>query len=64
LVAKANSARGPIWTGATFADAAAEWLRYIEHDRLRKPSTVATYRSLLRSQILPTFADQPIEAIT
>ena len=26
-------------TGATFADAAAEYLRYIEHDRGRKPST-------------------------
>jgi len=53
-----------IRTGATFADAAAEWLRYIERDRMRKPSTVATYRSLLRSQILPTFADQPVESIT
>lgn len=51
-------------TGATFADAAAEWLRYIEHDRLRKPSMVATYRTLLRSQILPAFADRPLESIT
>ena len=30
---------GLVRTGATFADAAAEWLRYIEHDRGRKPST-------------------------
>jgi hypothetical protein len=29
-----------IRTGATFADAAAEYLRYIEHDRRRKPSTL------------------------
>lgn len=28
-------------TGATFEDAAAEWLRYIEQDRGRKPSTPA-----------------------
>ncbi len=55
---------GMVRTGATFADAAAEWLRYVEQDRLRKPSTVATYRSLLRSQILPTFADEPIESMT
>jgi hypothetical protein len=26
-------------TGATFADAAAEWLRIVEQDRERKPST-------------------------
>jgi hypothetical protein len=27
-------------TGATFANAAAEYLRYVEHDRGRKRSTV------------------------
>ena len=31
-------------TGATFADAAAEWLRYVEHDRACKPSTITDYR--------------------
>jgi hypothetical protein len=35
-----------------------------EHDRLRKPSTISAYRSLLRSQLLPTFAELPIESIT
>jgi integrase len=55
---------GMVQTGATFADAAAEWLRYVEQDRLRKASTVATYRSLLRSQILPTFGSSPLESIT
>ena len=55
---------GMVRTGATFADAAAEWLRYIEEDRLRKPSTVATYRTLLRSRILPAFAEQPVESVT
>jgi integrase len=62
--ARRGTLPGLVRTGATFADAAAEWLRYIEHDRLRKPSTVATYRSLLRSRILPTFAERPIETIT
>src|SRR5437016_1925894 len=55
---------GLVQTGATFADAAAEWLRYIEHDRDRKPSTVAGYRAILRSQLLPAFGDTPIESIT
>jgi integrase len=32
-------------TGVTFADAAAEYLRYIEQDRGRKPSTLRGYRS-------------------
>lgn len=55
---------GMVQTGATFADAAAEWLRYVEKDRMRKPSTVATYRSLLGSQILPTFRELPIESVS
>jgi hypothetical protein len=40
-------------TGATLADAATEWLRNIEHDRERKPSTVGGYRSIVRAQLLP-----------
>ena len=35
-------------TGATVADAAAEWLRWAEHDRDCKPSTLADYRSTSR----------------
>src|SRR5437764_8433581 len=62
--ARRGTLPGMVRTGATFADAAAEWLRYVEHDRMRKPSTVATYRALLRSQILPAFGESPIEAIT
>jgi integrase len=50
--------------GATFADAAAEWLRYIEHDRRRKPSTVTGYQAIVRAQLLPTFGSMPIESIT
>src|SRR4051794_12168240 len=55
---------GLVRTGATFADAAAEWLRYVEHDRNRKPSTVAGNRALVRSQLLPTFGSVPLENIT
>jgi len=35
---------GMVRTGATVADAAAEWLRYVEQDRACKPSTVTDYR--------------------
>jgi integrase len=48
----------------TFADAAAEWLRFIEEDRERKPSTLVDYRSALRAHLLPAFGDQPLEQIT
>ncbi len=51
-------------SGATFAEAAEEWLRFIEQDRGRKPSTVKDYRNVLRSRLLPTFGDQPIDSIT
>ena len=62
--ARRGSLPGMVKTGVTFADAAAEWLRYVEHDRLRKPSTIATYRSLLSSQILPVFGSEPLESVT
>lgn len=38
---------GIVQSGVTFAEAAAEWLRFIEQDRERKPSTVRDYRSIL-----------------
>ncbi len=62
--ARKGTLPGLVKTDVTFADAAEEWLRYIEHDRGRKPSTVAGYRALLRSQLLPTFGELPIESIT
>lgn len=34
--------------GVTFAAAAAEWLRYIEHDRKRRPSTLRDYRVVVK----------------
>jgi hypothetical protein len=35
---------GMVRTGATVADAVAEWLRYVENDRAVKPSTLTDYR--------------------
>jgi integrase len=62
--ARRGTLPGAVRTGATFADATAEWLRYVEHDRGRKPSTVAGYRALVRSQLLPAFETMPLESIT
>lgn len=51
-------------TGATLADAAAEWLRFIEEDRGRKPSTLNDYRLALKAHLLPAFGSQSLESIT
>jgi integrase len=39
-------------------------LRYIEHDRGRKPSTVAGYRAIAGSQLLPAFGELALEEVT
>jgi integrase len=62
--ARRGTLAGMMRTGATFADAAAEWIRYVEQDRMRKPSTVATYRALLRSKILPMFGELRLESVS
>jgi hypothetical protein len=46
---------GAVTTGATFADAAAEWLRYVEYDRKRRASTIQDYRNVVRHSLLPEF---------
>ncbi len=52
-------------SGRTFADACAEWLRYVEHDRQRAPSTLADYRNVVNGCLLPEFGqDTPLEQIT
>ena len=51
-------------TGVSFAEAAAEWLRYIEFDRERKPGMVKGYRWIVNSQLLPAFGSLPIEALS
>ena len=55
---------GTVATGATFADAAAEFLRYAEHDRGCKPSTLRDYRSRINSRLLPEFGDRRLDEIT
>ncbi|HET9719262.1 MAG TPA: site-specific integrase [Solirubrobacteraceae bacterium] len=62
--ARRGTLAAQVRTGATFADAAAEYLRYVEQDRGRKPSTVRGYRSALQAHLLPAFGDLPVEAVT
>ena len=62
--ARRGTLPGQVRTGVTFADAASEWLRFVEHDRKRKPSTLEGYRSVVRTHLLPAFGDEPLEAIT
>ncbi|HEY1775866.1 MAG TPA: hypothetical protein VGG41_06870 [Solirubrobacteraceae bacterium] len=49
---------GMVRRGATFADAAAEYLRYIEWDRGRKRSTLFDYKSILKTHPLPAFGER------
>ncbi len=62
--ARRGTLPGLVRTGATFADAAAEYLRYIEHDRGRKPSTLRGYRSIIEHHLLPAFGSMPLEDLT
>jgi hypothetical protein len=62
--ARRGALPGMVRMGATFADAAAEWLRFIEEDRERKPSTLLDYQSALNAHLLPAFGDRPLESIT
>ena len=55
---------GMVRTGVTFAEASDEWMRYVEIDRGRKPSTLRGYRSGLEAHILPVFGEMPVESIT
>ena len=41
--------------GVTFAQAADEWLRYVEHDRGVKPTTLREYRSAIEHHLKPAF---------
>jgi integrase len=62
--ARRGTLAGAVKTGATFADAAAEWLRYVEHDRKRRPSTVADYRGVVEHALTREFGGLALEAVT
>src|SRR3954467_13616536 len=62
--AGAGTLPGMVRTGATFADACAEYLRYVEVDLDRKPSTVGDYRSIIRAHLVPAFGPMRLEDVT
>ncbi len=62
--ARRGTLPGLVRSGATFADAATEFLRYSEQDRGCKPSTIRDYRSTLEAHLLPAFGEVPLESIT
>ena len=55
---------GMVRSGATFADACAEYLRYIAEDRGRKASTVEDYRSIISVHLLPAFGETRLEDVS
>jgi integrase len=61
--ARRGTLPGSVRTGATFADAAAEWLRYVEQDRDVKPSTLTDYRSTA-ARLVAAFGELRVEDVT
>jgi integrase len=50
--------------GSSFAEAAEEWLRHVEHDRQRRPSTIRDYRLVVERVLKPALGEIPIDALT
>ncbi|HET9153940.1 MAG TPA: hypothetical protein VFN85_07475 [Solirubrobacterales bacterium] len=48
----------------TFVEAAREWLRYVEHDLKRRPSTITDYRWIVERRLLPDFGELALEVVT
>jgi integrase len=61
--ARRGTLPGMVRTGAKLSDAAAEWLRYSEHDRAVKRSTLVEYRHTV-DRIVRELGDVPIEDVT
>ena len=55
---------GMVRSGAVFEDAVAEFMRWLEFDRQRKPSTLRDYQSIIRAHLLPAFGGRRLEDIT
>ncbi len=61
--ARRGELAGMVRTGASFKDAAAEWLRYCEHERAVKPGTLTGYKSIV-SVLDGEFGSSAIESFT
>jgi integrase len=57
-------ARRRIGSQPTFADAAQEWLRYVEFDRKRRASTLRDYRHVVENALQPMFGEVPLEQLS
>ena len=65
LVAVAARSGAAVVAGVTFAEAAAEYLRFAEEDRGCEPSTqVRGYRNAIKVHLLPVFGEMKLEDIT
>src|SRR5688500_17116440 len=62
--ARRGTLQGSSRTGATFEDAAAEYLRYVTDVRGIDPATAADYRGVIDGYLVPEFGGQPLEAVT
>jgi integrase len=62
--ARRGTLEGSRTAGATFADAAAEYLRYVEVDRERERSTLGDYRGVINGYLLPRLGTRDIASIT
>jgi integrase len=59
-----GSLPGLVRTGVTVAEALDEYLRYLERDRQRKPSTLRDYDSMFRNHVRPTLGAVLLEDLT
>ena len=62
--ARAGRLPGMTRTNVLVSHAAAEYLRWLQQDRGRKPSTLRDYASILRAHIIPSFGNLRIEDVT
>ena len=61
---ESSSTRATPAESVTFAEAAAEYLRFAEQDRGCKPSTVRGYCNAIKVHLLPVFGEMKLENIT
>jgi integrase len=62
--ARRGTLAGMVMTGATFRDAAAEYLRYVEQVRKIDRATAKDYRGVIDGYLLDEFGEEALEAIT
>jgi len=62
--ARRGTLAGLVRTGVRFAEAAEDYLLWLEFERDRKPSTLRGYRTIVRGSLLPTFGDVLLEDLT